>query len=309
MAKERPQSKSAFKEATNEINLVKEMMESQYNITEIPLSLILSPKTHDRKCFDEQEIAELAQSIKTSGLLQPIVVRKIGTQFERLIGFKRITATKLLGNNSIKAIVLTNITDEQASLITISENLFRSDPNVYDQTLAFLDYASITLKLQSSDVVKLLNKYKAAKEIDEQEAQYIKVLDEIVSSNLAMKLRTLADRIKVLNINPLLIEAIQKRKIKYQEAILINKLDDEKKIEDLLKEIDGKDLSLNDIKKLLLKMQGSSEIEEDKYTKIFSKSLIKNINKLSDEKKKEIVNYLKKIESIILANKNDERVE
>lgn len=305
MAKQRPQAKSAFKEATQEIEQIKNMLDTQDNLTEIPLSLIASPKTHDRKCFDEKEIEELAQSIKTSGLLQPIVVRKIGTQFERLVGFKRIMAMKLLNANSIKAIVLTNITDEQASLITISENLYRSDPNIYDQTLAFLDYASITLGTQNSDVVKLLNKYKAAKELDEDELRSIQILDEIVSTNLSLKLRTLADRVKVLNINPLLIEAIQKRKISYQEAIAVDKLKDDMKIHNLLLQIESEELTLKEIKGIVQKMLSvkAPTNQSNMYKKIFSNSLVKSLNKLPMDKQAEVSSYAEKIEQIINSNK------
>ncbi|MBW6487470.1 ParB/RepB/Spo0J family partition protein [Sulfurimonas sp.] len=299
--KKRPQPKSAFQEATNELDLVKNMIESQNNIAEIPLSLILSPKTHDRKCFDENEIVELAKSIKTSGLLQPIIVRKIGNQFERLIGFKRVMATKLNNETTIKAIVLSGITDEQASLITISENLFRSDPNAYDQTLAFLDYASIVLKTQSSEVIKLLNKFKAGKEKNEAEERNIELLENIVAKNLSINLRTLSDKIKVLGINPLLIEAIQKRKITYQEAIAINKLNDDIKITALLKQIDEKELTLKEIKDLVLGMQDEKPKEENSktYSKFLSKSFLKNLSKIPGKKLQRIEEYLKKIEEVL----------
>lgn len=294
MAKEKPKMQSAFDETAEKINLVKNMLESKANIVEIPLSLITPPKTHDRKCFDFKEIEDLAQSIKTSGLLQPIVVRKTGVNYERLIGFKRVMATKLNNETSIKTIVLEGIDDEQAALITISENLFRSNPNVYDQTQAFLDYTSIALKMEASEIIKLLNKYKAGRQLEEDENEKILLLEEKISHRLLIKLRTFADRIKVLNINPLLIEAIQKRELTYQTAMLIDNAKDEAAIKELIEKTVRDSLSCDQVKELLNKQNKKTwdhmQILPSKYKKAYKI--------LPKEKQKEVDDYLLKIEKM-----------
>lgn len=304
MAKVRPQQASAFKKATDEISAIQEIIKNKDSITQIPLDLIYSPRTHDRKCFDEAEIKELAENIKKVGLLQPIIVRRVGGKFERLVGFKRILATKYNNETEIKAIVLENITDEQAALITISENLFRSNPNIYDQTLAFLDYASISLKIEIDVIIKLLNKYKAGRELNEDEANIIDALENIISQNLVIKLRTLADRVKVLSINSLLVEAIQKRELAYQVAVLIdNNLKDNDAIKEMIEKVIDENLAYEQVKQLLKQEKTTDNSSLPKGGQFLPKKYKKVYAKLSIEKQKQIEEYLLKIEEMLESKK------
>lgn len=300
---QRPPSKSAFQDATSSVAEFKNALFSGENISTIPLSLIYSPKTHDRKCYTDSEINELAASIKKSGLLQPIVVRKVGDKFERLIGFKRILAVKLNNEQSIKAMVLENIDDKEAALITISENLFRSDPNAYDQTLAFLDYASIALNMQSEQIKKLLNRKKASIELDEAEQEKLSLLTELLRDSLSITISTFMDKLRVLSLNPLLIEAIQKREIPYTAALVLNSIKDDKQLSEVLKKVTAENLSLVDIKQLS-ELRTDDKEEEGKgdellHAQLLSSKYKRSISKLSGDKRDEINRYLHKIEEIL----------
>ena len=79
-----------------------------------------------RKTFDEEALAELAESIKIHGVIQPIVVTPIGKRFMIIAGERRFRASKLAGKTEIPAIVR-NYTPQQIKEISLIENLQRED--------------------------------------------------------------------------------------------------------------------------------------------------------------------------------------
>src|SRR5438093_132522 len=74
-------------------------------LTMVALENVSPCRDQPRKHFDEDAIAELAESIKTHGLLQPIVVRRVEQGFELLAGERRFRATKLAGLTHLPALV------------------------------------------------------------------------------------------------------------------------------------------------------------------------------------------------------------
>jgi ParB/RepB/Spo0J family partition protein len=106
-------------------------------INNIPISRII-PGKNDRTIFDEKGLRELADSIKEHGLIQPITVRhtKDGKRFEIIAGERRFRACKLLGWKTIPAIV-TSLKDEEASAITLAENIVRKSLDPIDEACAY----------------------------------------------------------------------------------------------------------------------------------------------------------------------------
>lgn len=300
MAKKRPTPPSAFKKAINTTKDFKNILNNSSNISVIPLNLISSPMTHDRNFYDNKEISDLAKSIKKSGLLQPIVVRKVGDRFERLIGFKRLMATKLNNESEIKAIVLDNIDDETAALITISENLFRQDPNIYDQISAIFDYIVIATNLDHSKIKNLLYKVKSKTELLEDESEAVEKISQILEENLSIGIRTFMDKLRVLDINPILIKAIQEKKISYNIAMELNKLKNDNEIESFLKNTIDNNLSLKELRQLIAKYQEKDTKKTvDNKNILLSKKYQKALAKLDDNKQKLVNEYLNKIAKLM----------
>ena len=106
-------------------------------IIEIPLDRIDENPYQTRRTFDEAALNELAESIKSSGLAQPIVVRP-GEEgrFILVLGERRCRASKLAGNATVPAIVR-KLGNEQAAEMTVVENLQRQDLNCLEQAHAF----------------------------------------------------------------------------------------------------------------------------------------------------------------------------
>lgn len=93
----------------------------------LPLDKIRPNRYQPRTVFDEKELATLADSIKESGLLQPISVREIeNDSFEIIAGERRYKAYELLGKNYIDAIV-TQANDSDIAVLALAENASRQD--------------------------------------------------------------------------------------------------------------------------------------------------------------------------------------
>ena len=104
---------------------------------EIPLGEIERNPFQTRVNFDETLIAELAESIKANGVVQPILVRPLpGGRFQLIAGERRWLASQKAGKATIPAI-LRQVSDEQAMEITIVENLQRADLNPIEQARAY----------------------------------------------------------------------------------------------------------------------------------------------------------------------------
>jgi ParB family transcriptional regulator, chromosome partitioning protein len=106
-------------------------------VEQIPLDLIDENPYQTRRAFDPSALNELADSIKASGLAQPIVVRP-GTsgRYVLVLGERRCRASKLAGRTTVSAIVR-RLGEEQAAEMTVVENLQRQDLNCLEQAQAF----------------------------------------------------------------------------------------------------------------------------------------------------------------------------
>jgi len=104
---------------------------------EIPLDQIDRNPFQTRSHLSEEQLAELAASITTNGVVQPVLVRPMANgRFQLIAGERRWRASELAGKKTIPAI-LRQVSDEQAMEITIVENLQRADLNPMEQARAF----------------------------------------------------------------------------------------------------------------------------------------------------------------------------
>jgi ParB family transcriptional regulator, chromosome partitioning protein len=104
---------------------------------EIALDKIERNPNQTRTAFDDAKLAELAQSIAATGVVQPVVVRELpGGRYQLIMGERRWRASQVAGKATIPAIVR-QVSDEQAMEMTIVENLQREDLNPMEQARAF----------------------------------------------------------------------------------------------------------------------------------------------------------------------------
>lgn len=118
----------------------------------IPIAQIARNPFQPRKNFNTAELRELQESLKSSGLLQPVTVRTAanGTGFELIAGERRLRAATNLGWNEIPA-VIKELSDKQILTLSLVENLQRSDLNPieeaegYDQLIREFGYTQQTV--------------------------------------------------------------------------------------------------------------------------------------------------------------------
>ena len=102
----------------------------------IDIDLIEPSPYQPRTRFREEALEELARSIQSSGIIQPLVLRPIGSRYQLIAGERRWRAAQLAGLKSVPAIVR-QVPDELALEMTLVENIQREDLNAIEQARAF----------------------------------------------------------------------------------------------------------------------------------------------------------------------------
>ena len=115
------------------------------NVSEVAVSEIVPNRFQPRKDFDPERLAELAASIKTYGVLQPIVLRKTSDGYELVAGERRWRASQLCGLTAIPALIR-NYTDTEMTAVALVENLQRENLNPMEGHLL------IVVSLMNSDL-------------------------------------------------------------------------------------------------------------------------------------------------------------
>ena len=125
-------------------------------INEIPVDKISANPYQPRSNFDEQALAELADSIRQLGIIQPITVRKIGLRYQIISGERRFKAAKAAGLETIPAYI--KETDDQGMLeMAIVENIQREDLDAIEVALSFqrlIDECHLTQETMADKVGK-----------------------------------------------------------------------------------------------------------------------------------------------------------
>ena len=105
-------------------------------ITELLIDEISPNQFQPRNYFDDEKLAELVASIKSHGVLQPVVVQRADSGFELIVGERRWRASKKLGLKKIPA-VIREVNDAQSLEIAIIENIHRQDLNPIEEAEAY----------------------------------------------------------------------------------------------------------------------------------------------------------------------------
>src|SRR5882762_4522469 len=106
------------------------------NVQELPIESIVANPRQPRKAFNDNTLRDLAQSLKRSGVLQPVVVRRHGQQFQIVVGERRWRAAAMAGLSHIPAVVR-EATDAETLELALVENLLREDLNPMEEAEAY----------------------------------------------------------------------------------------------------------------------------------------------------------------------------
>lgn len=183
-------------------------------VKNIAIDKIVTSPYQPRTIFDEEKIDELCQTIKTHGIIQPIVVRARNDQFEIIAGERRYRAVKKLGLHTIPAIVR-EFNDSQAASIALIENLQREGLTSIEEATAY---------------EQLIN------------------LHDLTQESLAQRLgksqSTIANKLRLLQLPEGVKDALLQRLVTERHARALLKLETEQQQLDLLQQIIEKDLNV-----------------------------------------------------------------
>lgn len=105
--------------------------------TEIPIDAIRANPFQPRRVFDPGAIEELANSIRNHGLLQPVVLRRTGAEYELIAGERRWRAARSVGLRSLPAVVREGVSDREMLELALVENVQRQDLNPMERAQGF----------------------------------------------------------------------------------------------------------------------------------------------------------------------------
>jgi ParB family chromosome partitioning protein len=109
-------------------------------ITRLPIQRIKANPDQPRRTFDETALQELTASVKEHGILQPLLIRPKGKQYQVIAGERRLRAATAADLSEVPVIIL-DINDEQALEIALIENLQRDDLNIIETAQGYKELA------------------------------------------------------------------------------------------------------------------------------------------------------------------------
>ncbi|MDJ0569636.1 MAG: ParB/RepB/Spo0J family partition protein [Pleurocapsa sp. MO_192.B19] len=275
------------------------------------LTDIKLPDYQPRQYFDETKLAELAQTIKKHGVLEPLLVRKLPqkNQYELVAGGRRYRAAKLAGLTEVPVLVR-DLSDEQALEIAIIENLQREDLNPVEETESILKLLSKRLKIKLEEVSPLLHQLQ--KQVRGRSAnnvigsEQVESIQGVFESLGLMELDSfISNRLPLLNLPVEILEALRAGKIEYTKAKAIARIKDAETRKQLLEDAIANSLSLSQIRSLIKESKPAKQQEElrSRFDNTY-KQVKKAKNLWSNAKKrKQLESLLAKLEKLIESEK------
>ena len=126
----------------------------------LPIDKVQPNNGQPRKRFNPDELAELADSIKQNGILQPLLVRKHGDHYEIVAGERRYQAARLAGLDEVP-VIIKEISDEEVFKLALIENLQRSDLTPLEEAQGYRQLIK-EKGLTQEELAKALSKSRSA---------------------------------------------------------------------------------------------------------------------------------------------------
>ncbi|MCJ7778277.1 MAG: ParB/RepB/Spo0J family partition protein [Sedimentisphaerales bacterium] len=143
--------------------------ELRNSLQEISIDAISPNPYQPRTVWDQQELADLAESIRANGVVQPIIVRPAGVGFELIAGERRLRAAQLASLTTIPALVR-EANDEQMLELSLIENIHRANLTPIERAKAYQNYLN-TFSLTQAEAAERLGENRSVI------ANYLRLLD------------------------------------------------------------------------------------------------------------------------------------
>ena len=200
-------------------------MNLEKEIFDISLKDLIPNRFQPREIFNDNELKELAESIKQHGVIQPIIVKKIGDKYEIIAGERRFRASQLAGKETIPALVR-DIDDKEVAKIALLENLQRSNLTPIEEAKTY------------QTILKLDN-----------------ITQDELAANLGKSQATIANKLRLLTLDEEVQTALLNSQISERHARSLIGLDNQKQKELLHKTINEK-LTVRQLDEEVMKITG-----------------------------------------------------
>lgn len=233
-------------------------------IFEIPVEQILPNRFQPRLSFDEKSLLELANSIKIHGMIQPLVVRRLGDKYEIIAGERRYKAANLIGLRRVPAIII-DADDNKSAELAVVENIQRKEMTALEEAKSFKKILDKGLLTQEQLAVRMGKSQSA-----------------------------IANKLRLLNLSEEVQEALINERISERHARSLLQINDRKKQIEILNKIMSQKLNVKETDELIkLEMNKLNRIE--KFDTLID-SRIEQLNELNPQKEMlSKINYGEKI--------------
>ena len=199
-------------------------------IIEVSLDDIIPNRFQPRLAFDEQALNELAKSIRQHGIIQPLVLRKIGDKYEIIAGERRYKASYIAGLSKVPAVII-NLDDNESAEVAIVENIQRKNLSPIEEAKSYK---------------KLLDR------------GYL--TQDQLATRMGKTQATISNKLRLLNLAEEVQDALLNNRISERHARSLLKIDDKKQQVDLLDTIIDQRLNVRDTEELINKRINDKEI-------------------------------------------------
>ena len=204
--------------------------ESNREILEIRVEDIIPNRFQPRLTFDMEALNELANSIKEHGIIQPLVVRRLQDKYEIIAGERRYKAATLIGLSKVPCIVM-NLNDNESAEVAVIENIQRKEMTPLEEAKSFkkiLDKGYLT----QEDLAKRMGKSQSS----------------------------IANKLRLLNLDEMVQDAILNNKISERHARSILKVENKEDQRKILSEIIEKRLTVRQTDDLIKERYGGGSL-------------------------------------------------
>lgn len=193
---------------------------------------IVPNRFNPRLVFDQQALLELAKSIEQHGIIQPLVLRKVGDKYEIIAGERRLKAAKMVGLTKVPA-VLMELNDKDSAEVAILENTQRTNLTPIEEARAYKKLLDNGFLIQDQ-----------------------------LASRMGKSQSTVSNKLRLLNLSEAVQEALLNNAISERHARSLLQVIDKAKQEEILNEIVSKRMNVRDTEKYIKEKTIEPEKEE-----------------------------------------------
>ena len=207
------------------------MNNMEKEILEVSLEDIIPNRFQPRLAFDEDELNELAKSIRQHGIIQPLVLRKVGNKYEIIAGERRYKASFIAGLTKVPAVVI-DLNDNESAEVAIVENIQRKNLSAIEEARSYK---------------KLLDR------------GYL--TQEELATRMGKTQGAISNKLRLLNLSDEVQEALLNNEISERHARSLLKIEDKEDQVEVLRTIIRERLNVRDTDKLIDSLKEVDELE------------------------------------------------